>query len=61
MEGKRPRGRVRLRWKEETIREEPLTGRKGKVSAILATLRRETAAKGQTSIETSLLIAVSDP
>ena len=56
MEGKRPRGRPKLRWKDTVrrdlkawkIKEEgPLTEKDGKVSAIPATPNRETAAKGE--------------
>ena len=57
MEGKRPRGRPKLRWtdtvrrdlKAWNIREEwaRLTGKDGKVSARLATPHRETVAKGE--------------
>ena len=56
VEGKRPRGRPRLRW-NETIRMDmkggrsgrngPLTGRKGKISTRPATPHREMAANGE--------------
>ena len=58
MEGKRSRGRTKLRWKDTVrrdlkawkIREVWATGRSGKVSARPATLDRETAVKGEKSI-----------
>ena len=56
MEGKRPRGRPKLRW-NDTVRRDlkawnikrngPLTEKDGKVSARPASLNRETAAKGE--------------
>ena len=63
MEGKHPRGRLKLRWKDTVtrvlkawnIREEwttPLTRKDGKVSARLATPHRETALKGEKRMKT---------
>ena len=59
MEGMRPRGRPKLRWKDTVrrdlkawnIREEwALTGNHGKVSARPATPHKETAAKGEKGV-----------
>ena len=56
MEGKRPRGRPKLRWKDTAEgtrkpgtsgRNGPLTGTDGSVSARPATPHKETAAKGE--------------
>ena len=56
MEGKRPRGRPKLRWKDTIRRDQKpgksrrngtLTEKNGKVSARPATPNRETAAKGE--------------
>ena len=47
MEGKRPRGRPKFRWKDTVRRNGPLTGKDGKVSARPATPHRKTATKGE--------------